>query len=218
MVILFCCWKKIPRQVKAVQNSTPQIKGSSQALDDVLTKISSDKERLSKISEIFSGRKRRGIVISLMGYDGSGKTTLCNHLLACFDAASVPAQRLHIYRLHKNILVTPVIILVNRYIWKSVLILDRGIYDNLAHKLANRPRWILRLLVRLIYMFYPAFDHKFYLHSTLEQTILRRDDLVAHRYREMSEAYEFIGAHLGYITLDSNEYLLGNVLDLILSD
>lgn len=186
-----------------------------QNLQDVLDDAATV-ERVSRFRERLS---RRGMSICLNGIDGSGKTTLAKQLLTVLNSAAVPARFLHIYRWHSNVLVTPWIILKNRYFGKNLIIFDRNVYDNVAvfFTSARRSRWLLSACLWVLNALYPDFDHKFYLEVSFEETKRRRPDTILERFTSLSEIYGAIVNSSHHTVIQSDETTLGTVLNHIIA-
>ena len=141
-----------------------------------------------KASEVLS---RRGVSICITGIDGCGKTTLSTQLASAMSAAVISVRRLHIYRWHQNVFITPLVLIYNRLVGRRVLIFDRSIYDNLAVAGVASP-WLRSHLASLFWLLrycYPAFDLRYYLHVPYDETVRRRPDTAPSRFRLLDQCY-----------------------------
>lgn len=157
----------------------------------------------------------RGATISVSGVDGSGKTLLTTHLVKILRDANIAVLRLHSYQWYKNITTTPVRILVNKYFGRKILLLDRGIYDNIAVFSSTRGAWelITDMAVGLAIKLYPTFDFRFYLSTSLVEGLRRRPEMDASQLSHLQQVYAPIVHRAGYLGLESNERLLDRVLE-----
>jgi hypothetical protein len=158
---------------------------------------------------------RRGIAIGLSGIDGCGKTTACGQLGAVLESAGISVARFHLHQWYKALLLTPFIVLVNRYFGKRALIFDRSIYDNIAVFFSPRPwlrRW-LPMTIRLIRVAHPQFDYRFYLVASIAETIERRPNTDPVNYAALAAVYEEIVDAAAYQTICSDSTSLERVLE-----
>lgn len=156
----------------------------------------------------------RGVAISISGIDGSGKTTLAHELTRVLAGLDVPVRYLHVYQWHRNLLTTPVIIVVNRFFGRRVLVFDRTIYDNIAVLAIRRycPHIFVMGILRLASRWYPRFDLRFYLHTTFPETCRRRPDTDACRYEMLRHIYDVISKRVSAVRLESDRRLFDAVL------
>jgi hypothetical protein len=148
--------------------------------------------------------RHRGIAICVSGIDGSGKTTLARRLAAELSAAGLPARHLHVYRWYLNVAYTPLVLLHNRFIGRGVLVFDRTIY--------RVPESLLPGVMRFLRAFYPAFDFRFLLYASLDETLSRRPDTAPATYAAALRIYRRIAEAIGFTELASDQALFGNVL------
>ncbi len=191
-----------------------------QSVEAVFQQVLEDAELGAGLRRLAAGRKRRGINLCLMGIDGSGKTTLSEQLARVFVHADVPAQRRHIYSIYSNLLLTPFILLLNRYIWRRVLIFDRTIYDNIAVFFYHKPslQGLQPLVVRMVRLMYPRFDAYFYLQATLEQTLERRLEVSPQHYLALGKSYHPVIEGCGFRVFRSQPQLLRMVADCLVEE
>lgn len=156
----------------------------------------------------------RGVAICLSGIDGSGKTTLAQALVETFEASGVRARHLHVYQWHLNIVLTPALLLYNRYVGRRVLVLDRGIYDNISVLAARGrcPKWFAFAAPGVVAMLYPKFDYCFYLFTTFPEIHLRRPDTCERRFAALSKIYDGVAQRLQCMRLQSDSGLFGAAL------
>lgn len=185
-------------------------------IDDV-TDDAPSANRINHFSDIL---KSRGIAICLMGNDGSGKTTLSEELSRQFTKSGIPNKRLHIYNWYKHVFITPIILILNRYIFREVLIFDRSIYDTVAVFFSKKTYsdWQIRILNFILKIMYPAFDHRIYLEIPLDETIKRRPDTDPDIYYAMIGVYRPLSQYHDFTMLNTKQSVLTEVLDQILID
>lgn len=157
---------------------------------------------------------KHGVTIYLSGIDGSGKTTLAEALVETLRASGVQVRSLHIYQWYLNVLLTPFLLLYNRHLGREVLVLDRGIYDNISVLAVKErfPDWILRAALRVVPVFYPKFDYHFYLVTTLSETIRRRPDTSKTRFVTLSKIYDEVLSRLRCEKLQSDVHIFDAAL------
>ena len=181
----------------------------------VLDEILQDEVLLEKLRQAVKRRGGRGLNICLMGADGSGKTTLAEQLSRLYEEAGIESRRHHIYSFHHNILLTPFIILSNRYVRRRVLIFDRTIYDNIAVFFFHWPKlkWMQPLWIHLARLFYPRFDAHIYLQASLDETLARRPEVTPRHYIALTSAYDPILRLCGFRVFQSRPELLRKVVE-----
>ena len=173
---------------------------------------------IEKIHSFKNNLNVRGANISIMGIDGSGKTTLSAQLSDIFNQMSITNQSLSIYRIYKNIFTTPLILLYNRYFQKRILIFDRCIFDNIAVFFSTRPylHCLLPVILLITRLLYPKFDYYFYLSASLEDTIARRrSEIEPQGYFRLTLIYNEITKRCKFHILNSTPTLLQLVLNII---
>ncbi len=182
-----------------------------------------DRSLMEQVAAVGTMLRRRGICICISGIDGAGKTLLAKQLRRVLGSVAIEARYLHRYRWYDNVFVVPWILLVNRLWRKRVLIFDRAIYDNLVYTLARvaelqkRERW-LGLGLRWVALFYPRFDHRFYLVVPFELARRRRPDIVAEDFRCKSQLYHHIARSAGFSVYRSDGRTLRKVLSKLTPD
>ncbi len=171
---------------------------SVQALDD--------QRQQRAMARLRAAVRRRGLIIALAGIDGSGKTTLARKLAATFEQAGVPVERRHLYAWYVNLAWTPLVMLAARR-KPRVLILDRGIYDNLAKWEVSAPilKPLLRGLVWCLRRMYPRPDIALHLRADWTQTAARRPEMLRDRYLRLTRAYHQVMAAAGFRRLRSDD-------------
>lgn len=167
------------------------------------------------IGSLKSRLERRGVAISVSGVDGSGKTMLTTHLAKMLQDANITVLRLHSYQWYANVTITPARILINRYIGRKVMLLDRSVYDNIAvfastHKVRQS---ITNLIVGFVRNIYPTFDYRFYLSTPLDEGRRRRPEMSESQLSNLQQIYAPIIHSAGYLELDSDGGLLERVLE-----
>lgn len=170
---------------------------------------------LSEAARALHGRLRgRGIAVCICGIDGSGKTTLARQLVAQLQGAGLRARHLHVYHWYTNLAAMPFVILYNRWLGHRVLVLDRSIFDNIAHLslMGERAQRLGRYALAVALLLYPAFDHVFQLVADLEEIQRRRPDTEPSRFARMTAAYNRIAAVARHQRLVSDATLLPAVL------
>lgn len=178
-----------------------------------------DPEVMRNVVEMLHKRlSTKGVAICLSGIDGSGKTTLARSLVEALKGEGVPTRRLHYYQWYVNIIITPIVILYNRLFGRKVLVLDRGIYDNLAvMTLKFRcPRLLSDVLARLMRVVYPKVDYSFYLVASFNDTLERRSDTRQSRFTLLTENYDRLMRHVRHCVVRSDEQLFNAALQHIL--
>lgn len=158
--------------------------------------------------------RKRGVAIYISGIDGSGKTTLAQTLVEMLEASGLRAYHLHVYQWYWNVVLTPVLLLYNRYVGRKVLVLDRGIYDNIAVMAVKRhcPDWLSRVALSVVRVLYPRFDYRFYLVAAFPETVLRRPDTREARFVALGQVYDRVARRLQSMRLQSDRRLLGAAL------
>jgi thymidylate kinase len=153
--------------------------------------------------------RKCGISIYISGIDGAGKTTLARAFVEILEAANMPARHMHVYQWYLNIILTPVLLLHNRYLGRRILIFDRGIYDNIAVLYLRQgcPEWMPRAAIDMVAALYPRMDHHFYLVTTFSEAVQRRPDTCAKRFMALTEIYEGIASRVRCIQLRSDKRL-----------
>jgi energy-coupling factor transporter ATP-binding protein EcfA2 len=174
-----------------------------------------DSALVLKAVEVLRSRlSKHGATIYLSGIDGSGKTTLAEALVETLKESGVQVRSLHIYQWYLNVLLTPFLLLYNRHLGREVLVLDRGIYDNISVLAVKErfPDWILRAALRVVPVFYPKFDYHFYLVATLSETILRRPDTCEARFVTLRKIYDEVSSRVRCKRLQSDAHLFDAAL------
>lgn len=183
-------------------------------VDDIPYEIP-DSALVPRAVEVLRSRLREhGITIYVSGIDGSGKTTLARALVDTLVASGVQARHLHMYQWYLSVMLTPVLLLYNRYVGRKVLVFDRGIYDNIS-VLAVReccPKWLSRAALDLAVRFYPKFDYHWYLISTFSDITRRRPDTRKMQFEALGEIYDEITLRVRCVRLRSNTRLFGSAL------
>ena len=183
---------------------------SEPSLEAVFREVLEDRALRAGLRRCLDEIGGRGMNLCLMGIDGSGKTTLAEQLARLYEGAGIHARRRHIYSLHHNILLTPFILLLNRYLWRRVLVFDRTIFDNIAVFFFQRPamRRLQPLVLHAVRLFYPRFDAYIYLQATLEQTMERRPEVSPQHYLALGRSYQPIVEACGFRVFQSQPRLL----------
>jgi hypothetical protein len=160
---------------------------------------------------------RRGIGICVSGIDGSGKTTLAGSLVEILKNSGLPARRLHLYQWYVNIAVTPFVVFYNRYLGRKILVLDRGIFDNVAVMTIKFPcpPWLSDIMVALMCVCYPRVEYSFYLVASFTETLKRRPDTREHQFALLTKTYERMMARVRHDRLCSNEQSFNAALQCI---
>lgn len=177
-----------------------------------------DPELIRNAVELLQTRlSRRGIGICVSGIDGSGKTTLARGLVEVLKSSGLPACRLHLYQWYVNIAVTPFVVFYNRYFGRKILVLDRGIYDNVAVMTIRFrcPTWLSDVVIALMRACYPRVEYSFYLVAGFTETLKRRPDTREHQFALLTKTYERMMAYVRHDRLCSNEQSFNAALQCI---
>lgn len=167
-----------------------------------------DPELIRNAVELLQAKlSRRGIGICVSGIDGSGKTTLARGLVEVLRSSGLPARRLHLYQWYVNIAVTPLVLFYNRYFGRKILVLDRGIYDNVAVTIIKFPcpPWLSDIMIALMRACYPRVEYSFYLVANFAETLKRRPDTRERQFALLTNTYERMMARVRHDRLCSDE-------------
>lgn len=169
---------------------------------------------LEAIGMLRSRLHNHGVAIYVSGIDGSGKTTLARTLVDMLAASGMRARHMHVYQWYWNVVLMPVLLLYNRHVGRRVLVLDRGIYDNIAVMAVKRrcPGWLWRTALGLVHALYPQFDYRFYLVAEFPETVLRRPETREARFVALGQVYDRVARRLHCMRLQSDQRLLGAAL------
>ncbi len=169
---------------------------------------------LRAVEALRSRLRKHGVAIYVAGIDGSGKTTLARALVESFESSGVKARHMHIYQWYLNIILTPVLLLHNRYVGRKILVFDRGIYDNISVLSVRKrcPHWLPRVALAVVPAFYPKFDYFFYLVAACSDTLHRRPDTCEVRFAALTKFYDRVALRVQCVRLQSNTRLFGAAL------
>lgn len=159
--------------------------------------------------------ERRGVTISVSGVDGSGKTMITTLLAKTLQDADIAVLRLHSYQWYLNVTMTPVRILINRYVGRKVILLDRSVYDNIAVFLSMHRIWqsVADIIIGFVSNVYPTFDYRFYLSTSLGEGLRRRPEMSESQLSHFQQIYAPIVRRAKYLELESDDRLLDGVLE-----
>lgn len=149
---------------------------------------------------------KKGCIVSVIGPDGSGKSTLIDALHDAAREARIDTVRIHSYRWHRNIFAMPLRLSILRQRGKLVL-LDRCVFDNvveLALKRSLSPP-LRRGLSRFLSLVYVDFDARILLRAPADVIAERRPDEPLDKTRRQIALYEELLTSAGYRGVDSTE-------------
>ena len=156
--------------------------------------------------------ERRGLSIVITGADGSGKSTLAEQLVQDLGAANLPSRKLHVYAFYANLLLIPFLLLRNRYIDKSILVLDRSIYDNVAVFAAKGKCTIRPFAITILKSIYPKFDYAFYLYADRDEILRRRPEIDLGWHDRLISAYQQLVRLSGHSVMRSDSELYTRIV------
>lgn len=159
---------------------------------------------------------RGGIVITISGVDGSGKTTLVAQLAERFQKAGWTVQPFHVHSWLLNITVMPF------RMWRAksagtVSILDRSVYDNIAVLLSKRhiPLWLARRMIQTANLLYQSIDLKIVLTASPDELMARRPEESKELLLRKRAVYEVIAKQGDFTVFQSAGDVESRVIDLI---